>query len=332
MFYAKDGNGVLITAHNANNNCDYKCPHCQNKVILKKGLMKTAHFAHIYKSSNFCNKGETYEHYMFKYELAQQLNKLDYYVVIEPYIYQCYQYPDLIINNKIAIEIQFSNITIDNIKKRSNALASIGFDVIWIIGKLKYNKRTKILILNKSERTYINLKRRQLFSWHSDTFLLYRYKIVQFIGGNRYIAIREQLSYKQFTYYFNKNDSPMLPCHFKLTKSSIKQYIMYCRRQRTVREPSLSVIYNLQLEESWVCENLGMVYPEQIFIQSHPIYWQLQLLNMLDTNNINEGLFLNTIKYNHFYNYDVNSRVIVQAIIYKFQKSYRNIRYKNVQN
>ncbi|MGW7975466.1 competence protein [Staphylococcus xylosus] len=332
MFYAKDGNGVLITAHNANKNCDYKCPHCQNKVILKKGTMKTAHFAHVHRSSNFCNKGETYEHYMFKYELAQQLNKLEYYVVIEPYIYQCYQYPDLIINNKIAIEIQFSNITIDNIKKRSNALASIGFDVIWIIGKLKYNKRTKILILNKSERTYINLKRRQLFSWHSDTFLLYRYKIVQFIGGNRYIAIREQLSYKQFTYYFNKNDSPMLPCHFKLTKSSIEQYIKYCRRQRTVREPSLSVIYNLQLTESWVCENLGMVYPEQIFVQSHPIYWQLQLLNMLDKNNINEGLFLNTIKYNHFYNYDVNSQVIVQAIIYKFQKSYRNIRYKNVQN
>ncbi|MBO1919765.1 hypothetical protein J4710_02140 [Staphylococcus xylosus] len=75
-------------------------------------------------------------------------------------------------------------------KKRSNGLANIGFDVIWIIGKLKYNQRTKILFLNKCERTYINLKKRQLFSWHSDTSILYRYKIIQFIGGNRYIAIR----------------------------------------------------------------------------------------------------------------------------------------------
>mgnify|MGYP002656228849 FL=1 len=332
MFYAKDDNEILMNARNANRNCDYKCPHCQNKVILKKGPMKISHFAHVHRNSNFCDKGETYEYYMFKYELAQQLDKLDYHVVIEPYISQCYQYPDLIINNTIAIEIQFSNITIDNIKKRSDGLAHIGFDVIWIIGKLKYNERTKILILNKSERTYINLKRRQLFSWHSDTFLLYRYKIVQFIGGKRYIAIREQLSYKQFTNYFNKNDAAMLPCHFKLTKSSIEQYIKNCRRQGTIHEPSLSVIYNLQLKESWVCENLGMVYPEQLFIQSHPIYWQLQLLNMLVKNNINESVLLNTIKYNHFYNYDVNSRVIVQAIIHKFQKTYRNIGYNNVQN
>ncbi len=87
---------------------------------------------------------------------------------------------------------------------------------------------------------------------------------------------------------------------FKLTKSTIKQYIKNCRRQGTVHEPSLSVIYNLQLEESWVCENLGMVYPEQIFIQSHPIYWQLQLLNMINKNKINKRVFLDIIRYNHF--------------------------------
>lgn len=332
MLYAKDYKGKLMTAHNANKYCDYKCPHCQNTVILKKGSIKTSHFAHAHRNSNFCNKDETYEHYMFKYELAQQLNKLDYHVAIEPYISQCYQYPDLIINNKFAIEIQFSNITIDNIKKRSNGLANIGFEVIWIIGKLKYNQRTKILFLSKCERTYINLKRRQLFSWHSDTSILYRYKIIQFIGGNRYIAIREQISYKQLTYYFNNSDSRELPCHFKLTKSTIKQYIKNCRRQGTVHEPSLSVIYNLQLAESWVCENLGMVYPEQIFIQSHPIYWQLQLLNMINKNKVNKRVFLDIIRYNHFYNYDVNSPVIVQAIIRKFQKSCQNIGYNNVQN
>ncbi|MBO3066203.1 competence protein CoiA [Staphylococcus shinii] len=332
MLYAKDSNDTLMIARNANKNGDYHCPYCKNKVVLKNGSIKASHFAHLHKNSNLCNKSETYEHYMFKYELAQKLNELNFYVVIEPYISQCYQYPDLIINNKIAVEIQFSNITIDNIKKRSNALAKIGFDVVWIIGKLKYNKRTNILTLNKCERAYIDLKKRQLFSWHSDTFVLYRYKIVQFIGGNRFIAHREQLSYKQFTYYFYTSDSVMLPCNFKLTHSAIKQYIKNCRRQCSVKEPSLSVIYNLQLGETWICENLGIVYPEQIFIQSHPIYWQLQLMNRIDKNKINVREFSNTIKYNEFYNYEVNRLLIAQRIVHKFQKSYQNIGYNNVQN
>ncbi|RIM90267.1 hypothetical protein BU113_13820, partial [Staphylococcus shinii] len=47
---------------------------------------------------------------------------------------------------------------------------------------MKYNKSTNIMTIKKCERAYIDLKKSQTFSCHSDTFVLYRYKIVQFIG------------------------------------------------------------------------------------------------------------------------------------------------------
>ena len=54
------------------------------------------------------------------------------------------QYPDIVINQENAIEVQFSKISISKIIRRTTGLKRIGLNVIWIIKdvplKYKYVK------------------------------------------------------------------------------------------------------------------------------------------------------------------------------------------------
>ena len=58
----------LCTPQQAIKGQDYICPSCQEKVILRKGAIKTAHFAH--KLSEVCNQ-ETILHKAAKHLIAQ---------------------------------------------------------------------------------------------------------------------------------------------------------------------------------------------------------------------------------------------------------------------
>lgn len=118
----------------------------------------------------------------------------------------------------------------------------------------------------------------------------------------------------------------------KLNKNTIQQYINRCRCTRSVKEPSLSVMYNLGLSDNWVSTYLGIIYPEQLYIQSHPIYWQLQLLYLLVKTPQNLNEFNEKIMLNHFYNIENTKDVIVNELINKFRNSYSKMEYNNVQN
>ena len=63
---------------------------------------------------------------------------------------------------------------------------------------------------------------------------------------------------------------------FKLTKSEIHYYLNQCRRKNSVLEPSLSVIYQLRLTDEAVYHNFGYIFPSQLYIENHPVQWQLQ--------------------------------------------------------
>ncbi|TXO18973.1 competence protein CoiA, partial [Staphylococcus aureus] len=47
--------------------------------------------------------------------------------------------------------------------------------------------------------------------------------------------------------------------------------------QNSVLEPTLSAMYQLQLTDHEVVHNYGYIFPEQIYIENHPIEWQLQV-------------------------------------------------------
>ncbi|MDW4190220.1 competence protein CoiA family protein [Staphylococcus saprophyticus] len=332
MLLAYDHHKHLVFANHAVKDAEYTCPHCKSKMILKKGEIITPHFAHLKVAFIFCSKGETQAHYSLKYQLALKLSCIGYHVQIEPYIAGIYQYPDLIIDKKIAIEIQFSKITISSVKKRSNGLLHIGYRLIWIIPNPYYDKLRHILILTKYERTFIDFKSKRLLTWDSSNKQLYMYQIYNFIGGNRYIAHKFKLEIKDFEYVFSQIETEDFTRDIKLNKNTIQQYINRCRCTRSVKEPSLSVMYNLGLSDNWVSTYLGIIYPEQLYIQSHPIYWQLQLLYLLVKTPQNLNEFNEKIMLNHFYNIENTKDVIVNELINKFRNSYSKMEYNNVQN
>lgn len=332
MLLAYNCHQHLVFANHAIKGSKYTCPHCESKMILKKGEVNAPHFAHCKTTSNFCSKGETQAHYILKYELALKLSRIGFHVQIEPYIAGIYQYPDLIINKKVAIEIQFSKITISTVKKRSKGLLCNGYKVIWIIPNPYYDPLKHILILTKYERTFIDVNTKRLFTWDSTFKQLYMYQIYNFIGGKRYLAHKIKLGIKDIEFMFRQHKVEDFTHDIKLKHNMIQHYINRCRYARSVNEPSLSVMYKLGLSDHWVCTYLGMVYPEQFYIQSHPIYWQLQLLYLFVKTPQKSRDFSKKIVFNNFYNKEINKDVIVNTLINKFKNSYSKMEYNNVQN
>lgn len=58
MQFAVNENGERILAEVASKECNYYCPICGGKVILKKGRINVAHFDH---AENNCNDDWNYD-------------------------------------------------------------------------------------------------------------------------------------------------------------------------------------------------------------------------------------------------------------------------------
>lgn len=330
MLCAKNENNQIILATIAKKGVHYVCPRCHCKVILKQGQSVVPHFAHTNNKKYICNKGETYEHYLLKYMLAQWFELQHHTVVIEPYIAQSYQYPDLIVDNDVAIEIQFSKITILNIKKRSLSLLNLGFNVVWVINNPHYDAKTHILKLTTYERTYINLNSRHLFAWEHKRQQLYQYYIIRFLGGKRFVALRQTITFDTLLRITHKMKMPTF--NLKLTDNTVRKYLKYCRRSRSVHQPILSIMYQLQLSETWIIKHLGIIFDEQLYVKSHPVYWQLQLLYMVKHNQYKLSDFIKSIEYNVFYTGAIDKEKITAKMVGDFLRlSYINGS-NNVQN
>jgi len=119
------------------------CPSCKGRVHLKKGAVMRPHFAH-YRRTN-CEAfadGETAEHVTGKMQLKDWFEKLGYDVELEAYLPELRQRPDLLLDNKLAVEFQCSSIPIDKMRERTRGYADNGYEAIWILGeRFKYGKK-----------------------------------------------------------------------------------------------------------------------------------------------------------------------------------------------
>jgi len=119
----------------AKGNQPFSCPECRDKVILKKGVVKIHHFAH--KPPFFCNYGvgESEEHRRCKLEIYNRLLK-------EPSVSGCEVEKNLesvrpdvfcyIRKTPVAIEVQLSVLTLDQIIYRTIEYYKKGIYVLWL--------------------------------------------------------------------------------------------------------------------------------------------------------------------------------------------------------
>lgn len=320
MLVAINEKHEYVLAKQAIKNQNYLCPHYKTKVILKNGTKVIAHFAHVNPCQLWNSKGESALHYQTKFKIASMFKRLNYKVEIEPYYEKIQQFPDIVINSSFAIEIQFSSIPLSDIQKRTIGLMSVGIVPIWIIKDIKY--RNGKLTLNDHQTTFINASHRSLYTWQEKFCQLIRYSNIQHIGGRQFRAKRDIV--EDMTILLTEKRHKNMVC-YKLGESLINRYILHCRRKNSVLEPTLSAMYQLQLNDKEVIQQFGIIIPLQIYIKTHPIEWQLQLQLLELHNELTSINVESVIKLRHFaYHYYDKSKLLNKII-----EQYQNARKTN---
>lgn len=135
--------GRLVLADNAQEKTGYRCPGCNELVILRRGRHKIAHFAHRPGSKCRLGEGETSEHLLGKRQLLQWYRQQGYQVKLEAYLPQIAQRPDLLLTEKdrrVAIEFQCSPLSLERLRERNAGYRQCGISFHWLLGA-PYQKR-----------------------------------------------------------------------------------------------------------------------------------------------------------------------------------------------
>lgn len=312
MLVAINQSGERVEAHRALKNENYVCPYCKTEVILRKGVKVVPHFAHKYNIHRLCAKGETDQHYYVKYCIANQLKLSGYKVEIEPFCPEIKQYPDVLVNSKHVIEVQFSRINYREIKARSKGFKQLHMSVIWIIEDCRYIKGT--LFLNTFQAYFIHPMTRILYTWSNQKQSIIKYYEIQHIGGKRFYAKR---TICDINHLFD-NKASLYPHIYKLTNRQVSHYIHQCRRKDSVLEPTLSAMYQLRLTDEKTCTKFGYIFPEQLYIETHPVQWQLQLALLIQQRTDLQYQFKKLIRFRKFYIDCLSQEEITTRLINKF--------------
>lgn len=142
MFVAKDKEGNRVTIEEAARGCEYFCPICGGRVIVKakESEAVSEHFAH--KNKVEC---DSWQHDMSEWHRAWQ----NYFpeecqeVVVQSGGVK--HIADVLINNDTVIEFQHSPITAEEIAERNRFYTECGYKVVWVFdaeGKIKNKNKS----------------------------------------------------------------------------------------------------------------------------------------------------------------------------------------------
>ena len=119
----------------ASKECPYSCPECKQEVILKKGRIKVPHFAHRPESNCQYGIGESQLHMITKKNIYEYLaNNGAVNVEMEKKL--IYNRPDIYFETeggcRVAIEVQISTLTLEEIERRTALYWEQEIHVLWI--------------------------------------------------------------------------------------------------------------------------------------------------------------------------------------------------------
>lgn len=126
MFYALNNDGMKIDACNADIADEYRCPICKNPVVLKRGMVNIAHFAH---EANVCDD-------YWNYDMSLWHRRMQSYFPVEAREVVVHHKgikhrADVLIGN-IVLEFQFSPITASEFDERNHFFKNAGYKLAWI--------------------------------------------------------------------------------------------------------------------------------------------------------------------------------------------------------
>jgi competence protein CoiA len=264
----------------------FQCPSCKEFVLLRIGDQRIPHFAHI--KSSHCrsfSEPESAYHLGGKLQLYNWLTNQSFQPVLEPYLKQVKQRPDLYIpslSSHQVIEYQCSTIDAKQFKDRTEGYLLNGFQPIWILG----GKRLKRIDRNQfSLSTFdwmfarLNSKFPSLLFYCSESLkFLFLHNLIP-LTSTKVIASLEVISPTEISIadlLIKKMNQPF----------PVQQWIEMKKswRLNCTQYPSHSMkkllhyLYHKQVYPSLLPSEVGIPVPSMFWIQTSPIIWQAWIL------------------------------------------------------
>lgn len=143
--------GTRVIAVDAVRGVDYFCPECNEQVILKRGAVKIAHFAHRHDSTCSYTAEETELHRRAKLEIYRHLQWLRLFGFVSGVQLEWKvgnRRVDVVFDTRkheqVAIEIQAASIGLDDLLNRTLDISAAGAAVMWVIPVSRLDSRYEV--------------------------------------------------------------------------------------------------------------------------------------------------------------------------------------------
>lgn len=286
MFLALDENGSQITAADAVKNRKYFCPVCDAPVTFKSGNIKLPHFSHhrILDCIRYLYKKESMEHLQAKHDLYLKLRETAA-VAMEYYLPAIEQIPDLLVDGRLALEVQFSTISAELIAERSKGYHSLGMEVIWLLDEESIRMESDRCMPTNFQLSTQYM--RSLFTYNVKTKKIHRIMLHHNHGCGRWSYVKRETGAPGLLAIKSFHPQQMR----QLTRREIRQMVQRERQQRSVLNPTLSFMYHLGLDDTKIPPYLCWTIEAERWILNPPLEWKLFLYHHLQEGTFHMDVF-----------------------------------------
>ncbi|MBP3041523.1 competence protein CoiA [Bacillaceae bacterium Marseille-Q3522] len=283
MLSALNESGKMITLGRMDKKPERKenfyCPVCREKVLLKAGSQKIAHFSHLpNKSCTDYMEAESQYHLSGKLQLYEWLEKLRLQPVLEPYYQNIKQRPDIGFANRFVIEYQCSSIPQQLFTKRTMQYKNHHYHPLWILGEKNIRRKGSIKV-SLSKFHYFFLRKNKANQWFIPTYcpqtkqFIFLHHITPVSSRNAFASIQtSSVDSFYFSDFFQQIKPPIL--QIESWKREIQQQKAGISIHASVNDTFLRKLYRNQLNLMLLPPVVGIPVESSIFIETSPLIWQ----------------------------------------------------------
>ena len=286
------------------------CPQCENPVRHKIGQVMIPHFAHIVLTNCLTSfsERESPTHLKGKLQLADFFQTKGIDVVVESYLPNIEQRPDLLIQHnqkRLAIEFQCSVIPIQEIDKRSQGYLKIGITPIWLLRTFDIPPTPKhgITSLQLSGFRQKFIEQNPILCSYLVTYNPIDEKFTYIshllhIKGNRFIGKVRTLSLHLQSFPFMQM-KPLseddITIYWQIVKEQRQLFLKNCifTSRKGVKDPFLRACYELRVSPMNLPLFVGIPIEGSACFSTSSVEWQVQFIyeslkNELDFDKEND--------------------------------------------
>lgn len=193
MLVAKNeqGQSICLVGQQAVVGKKFFCPGCSSPVRLRQGKVVRAHFAHVSLGAcHYFSENESAQHLLLK-ECLYQWGVKQHRVEVEKRLPEIEQIADIVLGDRLALEIQCSSLSLSRLHERTQAYQQAGYCVLWLLGERLWLKHR----LTKLHKQFLAFSQYLgFFVWELDLkrkTLRLRYLIHEDLHGHLQCLTRE---------------------------------------------------------------------------------------------------------------------------------------------